>query len=108
MSVLELPASGRKEGPESLIDELLADQQTLTAVERFSRLHEGGQLDHAQGQYYRNLIPLEKPRSGEQYAFTVDLDACSGCKACVTACHSLNGLDESETFRDVGGLVGRD
>ena len=37
-----------------------------------------------------------------QYAFDVDLDSCSGCKACVSACHSLNGLDEDETWRDVG------
>ncbi|HVY68337.1 MAG TPA: DmsC/YnfH family molybdoenzyme membrane anchor subunit, partial [Verrucomicrobiae bacterium] len=38
--------------------------------------------------------------------FEVDLDACSGCKACVTACHSLNGLDEGETWREVGTLLG--
>jgi Fe-S-cluster-containing dehydrogenase component/DMSO reductase anchor subunit len=36
----------------------------------------------------------------------VDLDRCSGCKACVTACHSLNGLDDGETWRDVGLLIG--
>jgi formate dehydrogenase iron-sulfur subunit len=38
----------------------------------------------------------------------VDLDKCSGCKACVSACHSLNGLDEDETWRNVGLLVGGD
>ena len=38
----------------------------------------------------------------------VSLDACTGCKACVAACHSLNGLDEHETWRDVGLLVGGD
>jgi Fe-S-cluster-containing dehydrogenase component len=32
----------------------------------------------------------------------VDLDACTGCKACVSACHSLNGLDEDEMWRSVG------
>ncbi|MEZ6126844.1 MAG: 4Fe-4S dicluster domain-containing protein [Planctomycetaceae bacterium] len=36
----------------------------------------------------------------------MDLDRCSGCKACVVACHSLNGLDEKETWRDVGLLIG--
>lgn len=44
--------------------------------------------------------------AGEQYRFEVDLDACSGCKACVSACHSLNGLEESEIWRSVGLLVG--
>ena len=36
----------------------------------------------------------------------MDLDACTGCKACVTACHSLNGLAADETWRDVGLLLG--
>jgi formate dehydrogenase iron-sulfur subunit len=34
------------------------------------------------------------------------LDKCTGCKACVSACHSLNGLDEDETWRDVGTISG--
>ncbi len=86
----------------SLIDELLADQRSLTAVEKFSRAHDA----LAPGaNRYRDLIPLEKPQSGEQYAFEVALDKCSGCKACVTACHSLNGLDDNETWREVGLLI---
>jgi Fe-S-cluster-containing dehydrogenase component/DMSO reductase anchor subunit len=89
----------------TLIDNLLAEQQQLTAVERFSRRHESSQVP-AQARYYRDLIPLHKPRPGEQYAFAVDLDACTGCKACVSACHSLNGLDEDETWRSVGLLHG--
>lgn len=87
----------------SFVQELLADQQSLTAVEQFSRAHDEHAL--APGSRYRNLIPLEAPRPGEQYAFEVDLDKCSGCKACVTACHSLNGLDDNETWREVGLLV---
>src|SRR5262249_30553233 len=43
---------------------------------------------------------------GQQYAFSVDLDACTGCKACVSACHSLNGLDDHETWRHIGTLQG--
>jgi len=88
----------------SLVDELLADQQRLTAVERFSRAHDA----HAaptQAQRYRDLIPLTAPALGEQYAFEVELDKCSGCKACVAACHSLNGLDDNETWREVGLLI---
>jgi Fe-S-cluster-containing dehydrogenase component/DMSO reductase anchor subunit len=88
----------------SLVEELIADQQSLTAVERFSRAHDE-QAFAPSAHSYRDLIPLEAPRPGEQYAFEVELDKCSGCKACVTACHSLNGLDENETWRDVGLLV---
>lgn len=105
-SLLELPTIKPLAGP-PLIDAMLAEQQSLTAVARFARLHEAGETD-AKAKYYRDLIPLGAPGPGEQYAFSVDLDACSGCKACVTACHSLNGLDDAETFRDVGALVGRD
>lgn len=89
----------------SLIAWLLADQQQLTAVEQFA-------IDHArspapaQARYYESLLPAAPPGPGQQYAFEVDLDRCSGCKACVTACHTLNGLDEHETWRDVGTLVG--
>jgi Fe-S-cluster-containing dehydrogenase component/DMSO reductase anchor subunit len=55
---------------------------------------------------YQDLIPLEAPGENEQYSFEVDLDACSGCKACVAACHSLNGLEEGELWRNVGLLIG--
>ncbi|MCX7620520.1 MAG: dimethyl sulfoxide reductase anchor subunit [Acidimicrobiales bacterium] len=55
---------------------------------------------------YRRALPLGAPRPGEQYAFEVDLDACSGCKACVAACHRLNGLDDGEHWRRVGVLEG--
>ncbi len=87
--------------PRTLIDELLAQQGNLTAVERFAEKHERDALP-TQARYYRDLIPLHKPGPGEQYAFAVDLDACTGCKACVSACHSLNGLDDGELWRTVG------
>lgn len=89
----------------TLIDDLLSQQGQLTAVEKFSRLHEREQLP-AQQKFYRDLIPLTLPKTGEQFAFEVNLDSCSGCKACVTACHSLNGLDENETWRAVGKMIG--
>mgnify|MGYP002623154775 CR=1 FL=1 len=89
----------------SLVEQLLADQQQLTAVEQFARRHEQGDIP-AQAKYYRDLIPAQTPGPNQQFAFDVDLDRCSGCKACVTACHTLNGLDETETWRDVGLLVG--
>ena len=89
-----------------LVAQYLRSQQDLTAVERFARRHEAEELPSHE--LYKELIPLTRPRSGEQYAFQVDLDACTGCKACVSACHHLNGLDEAEaeTWRAVGLLHG--
>jgi len=94
-----------KDEGHTLVDDLLGEQQLLTPIGRFSLKRENGSLP-AQAKYYRELIPLTLPAAGQQYAFAVDLDACTGCKACVTACHSLNGLDEGETWRDVGTLFG--
>src|SRR5262245_61157529 len=111
------PLAVRPEQATTLVESLLAEQQELTVVARFARAHEStahelqsqsrGRLP-TQAHFYRDLIPLSAPAADEQYGFTVDLDACSGCKACVTACHSLNGLDDEETFRDLGLLMGRD
>jgi len=91
----------------TLIDSLLAEQKKLTAVERFSQQHENTS-DVLQAESYKDLIPIKKPSTGEQYSFAVDLDKCTGCKACVVACHSLNGLDKDESWRDVGELVSLD
>lgn len=89
---------------QTLIDELLSEQSRLqTPVARFAELH-GREPDLAA--HYRQLIPLDKPGPGEQYAFEVELDRCTGCKACVSACHSLNGLDDHEAWRDTGLLLG--
>jgi len=90
-----------------LVSQYLDLQQDLTAVERFARRHDQGELPVG-ALSFQDLIPLSKPSKGQQYAFQVDLDACTGCKACVTACHRLNGLDddEAETWRSVGLLHG--
>jgi formate dehydrogenase iron-sulfur subunit len=88
------------------LDRYLAEQADLTAVDRFSRFEtKHDELRELGGpNVYRSLIPLAQPKAGEQYAFAVDLDTCTGCKACVTACHSLNGLDDDESWRSVGLL----
>lgn len=86
-----------------IISEALQEQQTLrTPVALFSEEFDSRTVKDR----FTHLIPLSKPNPGEQYAFHVNLDACTGCKACVAACHSLNGLDENESWRDVGLLVG--
>ena len=101
--VLDRPISApRRKVRLPLIDHYLREQQELTAVERFAREHD----EVADLGRYRALLPATPPAEGQQYAFEVDLDKCSGCKACVTACHSLNGLDEGETWRVVGLLHG--
>ena len=99
------PCRGDRAEEQSLLERLLAEQRELTAVEQFSHAADAGRVP-AQAKYYRHLLPAQAPKPGQQYAFEVDLDRCSGCKACVTACHTLNGLDDHETWRDVGLLVG--
>lgn len=104
MSVISPKHPAKTPEVRTLIDELLAEQNILqTPVSRFSEIHDRGSdlADH-----YRTLIPLTKPGSTEQYAFEVSLDRCTGCKACVSACHSLNGLDDEEVWRDTGVLLG--
>ena len=90
---------------ETPIDRFLGEQAALTAVERFAQRHAAEVLPR-QARYYRDLIPLGAPQPGQQYAFQVDLDSCTGCKACVAACHSLNGLDDGESWRSVTLLTG--
>lgn len=83
--------------------EALRDQQTLlTPVVLFSDEYDSKSVSKR----FSHLIPLSKPQLGEQYSFEVNLDACTGCKACVAACHSLNGLDDNESWRDMGLLIG--
>jgi Fe-S-cluster-containing dehydrogenase component/DMSO reductase anchor subunit len=102
-----------------LVNECLREQRQITAVERFAQRHGQHKADVSDGsnrlhastgadRIYRDLIPLGAPQPGQQYAFQVDLDVCTGCQACVTACHRMNGLDvaEAETWRSVGVLQG--
>lgn len=89
----------------AFLEELLGEQQRLqTPAARFAEQHSSLVARHTS--LHAELIPLSAPGPGEQYAFEVDLDSCSGCKACVAGCHSLNGLDEEETWRDVGLVLG--
>ncbi len=86
------------------LERYLAEQADLTPVERFAVAHDAGTAPDAG--IWQDRIPLTRPQPGQQYAFDVNLDTCTGCKACVTACHNVNGLDEGESFRTVGLLKG--
>ncbi len=99
------PAFGAIPADAGIVGVFLEQQSDLTAVERFAQFHEGA-ADPLQSRYYSALMPAQPPGPGQQYAFDVDLDRCSGCKACVTACHNLNGLDEGESWREVGLVLG--
>ncbi len=88
-----------------LIDAYLEEQRGLTAVEKFALQHDQRKIPQ-DVPIYQDLIPKTTPGPGQQYAFAVDLDRCTGCKACVAACHSENGLDEDESWRSVGLLQG--
>ncbi len=95
------------EPSQDFVGQLLREQQTMSAVERFSALHDSGseRTAPAQEKYYRDLLPASPPSPDQQFAFQVDLDRCSGCKACVVACHTLNGLEDDESWRRVGTLT---
>jgi Fe-S-cluster-containing dehydrogenase component/DMSO reductase anchor subunit len=87
------------------IDTYLRAQAVLTPVERFADAH-ANDLVPAGAKWWQDRLPSALPGVGQQFGFEVDLDACTGCGACVTACHSLNGLDEGEAWRQVGTLHG--
>ncbi len=91
----------------TLLADALGEQQNLGAAESFALAHERGDIA-AGAARYRGLMPAAPPHPGQQYAFEVDLDRCTGCKACVTGCHNRNGLDPGETWRSVGLLLGGD
>jgi len=88
-----------------VINSLLTEQQDLRSVLRFSKKHSAHEVNTESG-LYEAQIPLSRPQAGQQYAFSVDLDACTGCKACVAGCNKLNGLDPDEAWRSVGLLHG--
>ncbi len=79
---------------------------TSSAVDLFGDWDDARVSPHEPGARYLRALPAGLPAAGSQYRFEVDLDSCSGCKACVSACNSLNGLDPGEAWRSVGLVVG--
>ena len=68
--------------PLPLVDRYLGEQQA-TAADRFAQAHDAARADGrpALAGRYSALMPATPPAAGQQYAFDVDLDACSGCKS---------------------------
>jgi formate dehydrogenase iron-sulfur subunit len=89
----------------NLIENYLKEQQNVNAVDIFSKKHENSEFPKHQ-KFYQDLIPKRSAQEGEQFAFQVDLDTCTGCKACVAGCHSMNGLSEDEAWRKTGTIQG--
>lgn len=85
----------------ALLESIMQANQERPFVEMFSEAHDDGLLDHT-AKKFQHLLPATSLHPNEQYAFEVNLDACSGCKACVVGCHHKNGLGENETWRSVG------
>ena len=93
-------------GMDGIVNEVCeAQRRENTAVEAFAIAGLEQAPAHADGTY-RTLMPATPPVPGTQYAFEVDLDACSGCGSCVAACHQKNDLHPGELWRRVGYLVG--
>ena len=98
-----LDSTSSKPSARDLVRALLDEQQQISAVEHVAKKVSTLEPDK---KLYTELIPTSLPAKEQQYAFEVSLDDCSGCKSCVSACHSLNGLEEKETWRSVGLLHG--
>src|SRR5215212_8736657 len=60
------------------LERYLAEQADLAPVERLSL------CEVPDTGIWQDRIPLTAPLRGQQYAFDVNLDTCTGCKACVT------------------------
>ncbi len=88
----------------SLLVRLLNAQAEPTLVDQLAQYQEEDPTREG-GVYEASITALNSLGPGKQLAFRVDLDECTGCKACVTACHNLNGLAPAETWRDVGSVV---
>ncbi len=90
---------------ETPIDRYLQVQADLTAVERFSQHHEAEALP-VQARYYRDLIPLNRPEPVSSTRSPSTSTRALGARRVVAACHSLNGLDDGESWRSVTLLSG--
>ena len=66
----ELPTLERGTSHFDLLNQLLAEQREMTAVEQFSHWHHSAAPASIA---YQALLPTSEPQAGQQYAFEVDL-----------------------------------
>ena len=80
------------------------DLVQITTLDAFRNDPSSGKPEshHVEG----NLWPPDHPKEGHAWGLLVDLNACTGCSACVIACQSENnipvvGWDEMRRHRDM-------
>jgi molybdopterin-containing oxidoreductase family iron-sulfur binding subunit len=78
-----------------------------TTLGEFAKDHHAGAPPHAaHHDLQRQLWPEDHPKRGHHWGMVIDLNACTGCSACLVACQSENnvpvvGRDEVQRRREM-------
>jgi len=99
---LEIPKNVAPHGAE------VRDIVQLTTLPAFAKNPEAGKVEHHFGPEVQ-LWPADHPKNGHRWGMTIDLNACTGCSACLVACQSENnvpvvGKDEVRRQREMHWL----
>ena len=99
---LEIPPNVAPHGAE------VRDIVQLTTLAAFAKNPEAGKVEHHFGPEVQ-LWAADHPKNGHRWGMTIDLNACTGCSACLVACQSENnvpvvGKDEVRRQREMHWL----